>query len=395
MWITGNRPLLLAGVILACEPKTEAGPGPVGPGPSVPRADWSVGRGQVAWSSTEGEGRGVVSQNDSLVFVPGRARTLYAFRKATGELVWKARTTMEQGGTRGLGSAATASTVVMADADLHAFDTRTGARKWLFSGDGQYPGNSNPAADPNGLRFYSGSFRGTVWALDAESGAVLWSSPSPDGDSLAAFDPVIAGNDVYVGYSTMNNVRRGGLAAYDATTGRRLWYHNFRQYVTGFESPSCFGNVAVLGDLVYATVDQGFVVAIERSTGSLRWKTGPFPDVFPASPDPRGVTVAGGYVVTVGSRGVFNGLDPATGAIRWRTPGNAGSYSAFTVDSSFAYSVLTGDGLVVLNPVNGQVAWSAGVTPPDYRRPPVSGRPAIDTRGVYVGSTESVMAFKR
>lgn len=287
----------LAGMLLARKRRPEE---PVAPG-TTPRADWSVGRGQVVWANGAGDGQGVVSQTESLVFVPGRSRTLHAFRKSTGELVWKAQTTVEPGGTRGFGSAATASTVVMADADLHAFDTRPGARKWTFSGDGQGPGNSNRAADANGQRVYSGSQRGSVWALDAETGAVLWHAPSPDGDLLAAFEPVSIGTEVYVGYASLGGPRRGGLAAYESSTGSRLWYHDFRQHVSGIESPRCFGNVAVLGDLVYATVDQGFVVAIERRTGALRWKTGPFPDVRPGSPDPRGVTVAGGYVVTVGS----------------------------------------------------------------------------------------------
>jgi outer membrane protein assembly factor BamB len=371
---------------------------PSGPGngSTTPRADWSVGRGQVVWANYSANSRGVVSQTDSLVFFPGRDRTLYALRKSSGALEWKATTNPADGGTRGLGSAATSAVVVMADAELHAFDVHTGERKWVFDGGGQRPGNSNPVADPDGTRFYSGSWGGTAWGLDASTGAPLWSAPSPDGDSLAAFDPVVADTVVYVGYATMNNVYRGGLAAYHTRTGRRLWYHDFKQYVTGFEDPRCFGNVAVNGDVVYAAVAHGFVLALDRDSGALRWKVGRFPDAFGTGPDIRAVTFADGKVITIGLLGRFTALDPESGRTLWTIHANAGSNYSLTAVGTEVFGDFAGGQMVVLNARTGAVAWRQGPVRGASDRPPLYGSPAVDQRGVYVGSSDGpVYAFRR
>jgi outer membrane protein assembly factor BamB len=390
----GHLTLLASLLLPACDPPPD--PSGLGGDSTTPRADWSVGRGQVVWANYGANGRGVVSQTDSLVFFPGRNRTLYALRKSTGQLLWKATTNPAAGGTRGLGSAATAAVVVMADAELYAFDVNTGARKWVFAGDGQRPGNSNPVADPDGSRFYSGSWGGMVWAINAETGSAVWSAPSPDGDSLAAFDPVVADSVVYVGYATMNNVYRGGLAAYHTRTGQRLWYHDFKQYVSGFEDPRSFGNVAVAGNLVFATVAHGFVLAIDRDTGALRWKVGRFPDTFGTGPDLRGVAFADGKVITAGILAVFTALDAATGRTLWTVQANAGSYNSLTANGPDVFGDFAGGTLVVLNTRSKAITWRQGPTPAASTRPPLFGAPAVDSRAVYAGSSDGpVFAFKR
>jgi outer membrane protein assembly factor BamB len=226
---------------------------------------------------------------------------------------------------------------------------------------------------------------------------VRWSAPSPDGDSLAAFDPVVADTVVYVGYANMGVKNKGGLAAYDTRTGRRLWYHDFRPHVGLTRSARCLGNVVVLPGTVVAAVDAGIVVALNRDDGSLRWRTSRFPDTLGSSgAEARGVGAAGSNIVTVGSAAVLNGLDSALGGITWRTRAVVGSYSsAMANDGTRVYGVFAGGGLLAVDAATGAITWSVGAGDEFDGERALFGKPAVDHRGVYIGGQHEVFAYRR
>jgi len=85
--------------------------------------------------------------------------------------------------------------------------------------------------DPNSraLTIYAASGDGNVYALRASDGTILWKSPvnvpSPGKNDYFAFSsPEIANGKVYVGISSQcdNPLVRGGLAALDQASGRRV-----------------------------------------------------------------------------------------------------------------------------------------------------------------------------
>jgi outer membrane protein assembly factor BamB len=109
---------------------------------------------------------------------------------------------------------------------LHCIDLTDGSRIWRFdTGDVNM---SNPAVDPENGVVYTGSDSGFVWALDAETGDVLWKE-DVGGRVLGALtrtkETVLAGS-----YDTH-------LYALDAETGERRWRVENRGRVTSGALP--------------------------------------------------------------------------------------------------------------------------------------------------------------
>ena len=132
---------------------------------------------------------------------------------------------------------------------VKAYDARSGKLLWAF--DPKVPGETagrgccdvvnRGVAAWNG-KIYVGSYDGRLIALDAKSGAVVWSvltvDPSKPMTSTGA--PRIVKGKVIIGNAGGEFDVRGYLSAYDAETGRLLW----RFFTTpgdprqGFESPA-------------------------------------------------------------------------------------------------------------------------------------------------------------
>ena len=119
---------------------------------------------------------------------------------------------------------------------------------WSFTtGNSVY---SAPAV-VNGV-VYAGSYDGNVYALNASTGAKLWSFATGSIDS----SPAVANGVVYVGCLDTN------VYALNATTGAKLW-----SFTTGAIVPS---SPAVANGVVYFTaVASGKLVALDASTGSV------------------------------------------------------------------------------------------------------------------------------
>jgi len=157
------------------------------------------------------------------------------------------------------------------------------AVKWFATTTGDVSGT--PAVAKGAV--YFGDFGGTLWKLDADTGAVIWSRLVSE-------------------YT--------GIAADLART-----------------SPSLFHDTLIVGDL-----KAPMMLGIDAETGDLRWKTQVHPDpkgIMTGSPVLVGDTIitgvsasgAGGPQATF--RGAIVALDARTGAIKWRSyslPDNGG-----------------------------------------------------------------------
>ena len=126
------------------------------------------------------------------------------------------------------------------DGTVYALDARSGCVRWTFKAaaevrtgillDGWTAGDTG--ARPG---LYFGDLTGNVYALDAQSGELRWRDRPDDHHSLTiTASPVRFEDRLYVALSSLEVTAaadpgyacctfRGGVAAYDAATGKRLW----------------------------------------------------------------------------------------------------------------------------------------------------------------------------
>ena len=107
---------------------------------------------------------------------------------------------------------------------------------------------------------------GNVYALNAMTGAVLWTAPT-SGGLLAQSSPAVADGIVYVTYAITvccRDTYLAELAALDAITGVTLW----TAPTSGAAAPP-----AVKDGMVYVGNDYGSVQGFSSATGALVWTT--------------------------------------------------------------------------------------------------------------------------
>ena len=155
--------------------------------------------GSIVWSyATAGfiEGSSVVVSG-GLAYVSSGDMNLYALDATTGALLWKAPLGPQEYNQPLTPALANGVVYAEGDGDLQAFDAGTGAPLW-----------STPLADghvgspvvANGVVYIPGWYQGHIYALDAASGAVIWSYKA--GGQVA--DPVIVNGMLFFGSSDHN-----------------------------------------------------------------------------------------------------------------------------------------------------------------------------------------------
>lgn len=121
------------------------------------------------------------------------------------------------------------------------------------------------------------------------------------------------------------------------------------------------GRLAVDGSRVYFRDQSGALVALDRTTGAVRWRS--TPGALGATVD---VLATGGQVV-VGA-GVLVGFDGVDGSELWRRPSSDGfgTIRAYLLDSLVLPTVHRSRGeAVALSASTGEAVWAAPILPPD------------------------------
>lgn len=138
-----------------------------------------------------------------------------------------------------------------------------------------------------------------------------WDSPSMPGRSWANSSPACDGEKVYLVFSHKNKVIVTALAldgkvAWEKTVGDFVSHHGYSA------SPILFGSTIVL------SADHkkgGYLAALDRKTGDLRWKTS-----RPAEPSyvaPAILPVAGRAQLVISGCNLFAAYDPENGGLLW------------------------------------------------------------------------------
>src|SRR5216684_1097367 len=183
---------------------------------------------------------------------------------------------------------------------LYALDARTGATLWTAT-IGRKDGTSASCwpVVTNGV-VYVGSLDSRLYALDARTGATLWTSAT--GDAIWS-PPVIVNGVVYVGSLDSR------LYAFDARTGVTLWITDVGSAISA--SP------VVTNGIVYINSQDSMLHALDARTGATLWSTA---IGNPNSSFTSSWPVVANGIVYVGSQDSrLYAFDAQTGIMLWTT----------------------------------------------------------------------------
>ncbi len=299
---------------------------------------WSVNFGQDMSYPLIVDGKVFVTVRHASVY----GTTLYALNAVDGTTLWQ----YELGGPYYWSALCYENGRVFAligDGLLRAFDGASGALIWSRQLPGQYSFNAPPTVF-QGVVYAGGAGNGgTVYAVSADTGNVLWTAPlSNAGTSSQA----VTTEGVYLSYTCIN------VYKLNPASGSVVW----RNYVA---CGSGNGRVPVLyNNRVYV-----------RSPGSnTDWiynsQTGGIFDTFmsksaPAFSGSKGFFLNGPR--TFGSYGTLEGRDINSNLVLWSFTGDGFLQSSMLVVNDYVYVGSNSGKLYAVNASNGAPVWSTTV----------------------------------
>jgi outer membrane protein assembly factor BamB len=212
-----------------------------------------------------------------------------------------------------------------------------------------------------------------IVALSVADGSSLWTYNF--GDVFSVGHPAVVSGVVYV--QTVGSSENSYLWAFDAATGSVKWSSSFSSQWDKFWAPT------VAGTKVYIDGGNfGGLYAFNVSDGSQVFFNGAIGQYDSWSPAFFGGDV---YSFVAGTLGAF---DPMTGTSLWTVvvPWNVSSYSMDTsavFDAAHAY-VISSPSLYAIDPVGQKVVWTATGS--------YSGTPAVASGVVYAVSAGTLVA---
>lgn len=256
-------------------------------------------------------GGGGLAFGDGLLFVSSGFGKLYALDPSSGAEVWQQDLDAPATGAPSVKDGLVY--VVAGDNVAWAVNSRTGKVVWQLDGNtdsGNVSGGPAPAVgdDLVILAFGSGELQGAF----RKGGLRRWDAVvagqrrgvAVNTVSDITGDPVIAGNTIYAGS------HQGRIVALNADSGARLWT----------AKDGALGPVWPAGGSIFAVTDRNELVRMDAETGTRIWGT-KLP--FFVNEDRRrrveivahyGPVVAGGRVVVASNDGLVRSFDPVTGA---------------------------------------------------------------------------------
>ncbi|MGM3175862.1 outer membrane protein assembly factor BamB [Dickeya lacustris] len=241
---------------------------------------------------------------------------------------------------------------------VKALDLNSGEEKWRadLSQKTSLLSSNTPAllsggVSVSGNHVYVGSERAQLFALNADDGSVLWQTKVA-GEVLSR--PVVSDGVVLV------HTSNGMLQALGESDGTIKWTVNLDMpalSLRGESAPVAAFGAAIVGG------DNGRVSAVMINQGQLIWQQ--------RISQPNGATeiarlndvdttpvVSGDVVYALGYNGNLTALDLRSGQISWKR--EIGSVNDFIVDGSRIYLVDQDDRIVALNTSGGVVVWKQG-----------------------------------
>ena len=202
------------------------------------------------------------------------------------------------------------------DSYLIALDKQTGKVRWVTKLAGQVKGG----VALSGNRIFVGDYASHVYALNAQSGRILWeANAQPRFGQSGRFygTPAVAYGRVYIGATD------GKVYSFGASSGKLRWSQSTGGYV--YSSP------AVWRDRVYVGSYSHRFFCLDAATGAVLWQ---FTANGPISGSP---TILAGRVYFATLQGTTYALDARSGHQVWSFPD--GKYSPVVADAKRLYLV--------------------------------------------------------
>jgi len=205
--------------------------------------------------------------------------------------------------------------------DLHAFNLQNGTEEWRF------PTNNWILSQPVVAHYkvYFGSLDGRIYSVDARCGALVWSYTvgkhlrySADVVRGSVVCEGVCGSPLVVDETLYCGADDGFLYALDASTGKEQWVFQTEKWIWG--KPLWVADV-----LIVASAD-GRVYGLEASFGKRLWVRAT------ENANYADVVAAGKLAIVACTSGRLYGLDPPTGEIAWIFEADGGLRAAPAVD---------------------------------------------------------------
>jgi outer membrane protein assembly factor BamB len=294
--------------------------------------------------------------------------------------------------------------VIIGDIDVFGLDSQTGAIKWRFAPRERYPSEREfLRLSTDGANVYVGGVWGNVYAVDAATGVQKWIAhvtALPD-SFVRVFNPIVDRGIVLVSFADdTRGGSDGGVAAFDAATGSRLWSTVLARHRPGLPVNEVV-SVAATQTRVVAGATDAFVYGLDRATGAILDTIPPSVVGYTPADSALGtwfLVASSDKVVTVGvvSKPFLLALDAHDlHHVLWRIQLPEGSPIDVAMDSTRIYTAYWGGQLTATDVASGSMIWSIER---DELRPFVEeilAAPAIDRDWIYVGADHDTYAFKR
>jgi outer membrane protein assembly factor BamB len=214
---------------------------------------------------------------------------------------------------------------------LWAVDAATGAPRWRFSAATRIRA---PALYSDG-RAFVGCGDGKVYALNAQTGRILWRFDA-GGPVLAA--PVMASSTLVVA------TYPGLILGLDPTSGRLRWR-------TSAGSDLLDSEMAAYGGQVFLTTSGGRLLALDGDGGDTAWVAG--------DARPSGAPACAWSAVIAPARAGLFALEATGGAPLWRCEGApSDGWLGAALGPARVYAA-AGDALFALDAATGELLWTA------------------------------------
>ena len=331
----------------------------------------------VAWKRDIGAGSGRTRQvmspvvaDGGRVFVMDGEATVTAVDAGTGAIVWKA--------------------------SVKPDERERGSLPFGLGGGAAGGGFGGGVAVGGGKVFVASGYR-SMTALDAATGAVLWTKPV---DSPIHGAPTVAGSRVYV--VDIDNQ----IIAFNTANGEQDWSYR------GITEPARImraSSPAVIGDTVIAPFSSGEVVALRAATGQPVWqqvlsrtsRNSALSELRDVAGRP---VISRGFVYAVSHSGVMQAMDIRSGVPKWSL--TIAGVNAPLPAGDVIYVVSKSGELTLINRDTGAVYWTRDLNEGRVRqeggflgffdktvRPEWSGPILASNRLVLVNSDGEAVAF--